>query len=42
MDDALRQAQRRRAMRTALLLALLAIAIYAGFIAMTVHRSRAG
>jgi uncharacterized membrane protein (DUF485 family) len=32
-------AQRRRARRTTLVLALVAIAIYVGFIALTVHRS---
>lgn len=31
--------QRRRARRTTILLSLLAIAIYIGFIALTVHRS---
>ncbi len=31
--------QRRRARRTTILLSLLAIAIYLGFIALTVHRS---
>ena len=33
-------AQRRRARRTTIVLSLLAIAIYIGFIALTVHRSR--
>lgn len=32
--------QRRRARRTTIALSLLAIAIYIGFIALTVHRSR--
>jgi hypothetical protein len=32
-------AQRRRARRTTIVLALLALAIYLGFIALTVHRS---
>ena len=32
-------AQRRRARRTAIALSLVAIAIYVGFIALTVHRS---
>jgi uncharacterized membrane protein (DUF485 family) len=31
--------QRRRARRTTIVLALLALAIYLGFIALTVHRS---
>jgi hypothetical protein len=31
--------QRRRARRTAIVLSLIAIAIYGGFIALTVHRS---
>jgi uncharacterized membrane protein (DUF485 family) len=31
--------QRRRARRTAIVLSLVAIAIYVGFIALTVHRS---
>jgi len=33
--------QRRRARRTTILLALVAIGIYVAFIAMTVHRSHA-
>lgn len=34
-----RQLQQRRARRTAFVLSLVALAIYAGFIALTVHRS---
>ena len=38
-DEALRQAQRRRARLTAFVLVLVALAFYAGFILMSVHRS---
>jgi hypothetical protein len=38
MDDAAQQEQRRRVRRTTIVLSLLAIAIYAGFIALSVHR----
>ena len=39
MADELRQKQLRRVRRTTIALSLLAIAIYIGFIALTVHRS---
>ncbi len=39
MTDERRQEQLRRVRRTTIMLALLAIAIYIGFIALTVHRS---
>jgi hypothetical protein len=39
MNEAAQQEQRRRIRRTTFVLALLALAIYAGFIALTVHRS---
>jgi len=38
-EDALRQQQRRRARLTAFALLLLALAIYGGFILLSVHRS---
>jgi hypothetical protein len=39
MEDKLREQQRRRARLMAFVLILLALAIYAGFILMSVHRS---
>ncbi len=39
MDDKLREQQRRRARMMAFALTLLALAIYGGFILMSVHRS---
>lgn len=39
MSEDARQVQQRRARRTAIVLSLIALAIYAGFIALTVHRS---
>ncbi len=39
MDDRLRDQQRRRARLMAFALMLLALAIYGGFILMSVHRS---
>ena len=39
MTDELRQEQLRRVRRTTIVLSLLAIAIYLGFIALTVYRS---
>ncbi len=39
MNEAAQQDQRRRVRRTTFVLSLLAIAIYVGFIALTVHRS---
>jgi len=41
MNTDAQQAQQRRVRRTTILLALLALAIYVGFIALTVHRSHA-
>jgi hypothetical protein len=40
MADELREKQRRRARLTAFALMLVALAIYAGFILLSVHRSR--
>ena len=40
MSDELREQQRRRARLTAIVLMLLALGIYVGFILMSVHRSR--
>jgi uncharacterized membrane protein (DUF485 family) len=39
MSDVAQQEQRRRVRRTTLVLSLLALAIYVGFIALSVHRS---
>jgi len=39
MGDVAQQAQRRRVRRTTFMLSLLALAIYVGFIALSVHRS---
>lgn len=39
MGTAAQQEQRRRVRRTTLMLSLLALAIYVGFIALTIHRS---
>jgi CHASE3 domain sensor protein len=39
--DELRRQQQRNARRTTIVLVLVALAIYVGFILMTIHRSRA-
>ena len=39
MTDELRQQQLRRVRRTAIVLSIVALAIYVGFIALSVHRT---
>jgi CHASE3 domain sensor protein len=42
VDEALRERQRRAVRRTSIVLVLVALAIYVGFILMSIHRSRHG